>query len=168
MAGVSTKEIKTRIRSMESTRQITRAMEMVASAKLRKAQSQALNCRPYFETLYATMWDIVSHNSDFSSPYLAKRKGNKAAFIVISGDRGLAGGYNGNVLKLLNAKTEGKEVTLLPMGKKGAEHFKAHKMPVLTENYITAETVNIGDCFSIAKTLCKAYLQGWRKSRSRV
>ena len=160
MAGVSTKEIKTRIRSMESTRQITRAMEMVASAKLRKAQSQALNCRPYFETLYATMWDIVSHNSDFSSPYLAKRKGNKAAFIVISGDRGLAGGYNGNVLKLLNAKTEGKEVTLLPMGKKGAEHFKAHKMPVLTENYITAETVNIGDCFSIAKTLCKAYLQG--------
>ena len=160
MAGVSTKEIKTRIRSMESTRQITRAMEMVASAKLRKAQSQALNCRPYFETLYATMWDIINHNSDFSSPYLAKRKGNKAAFIVISGDRGLAGGYNGNVLKLLNAKTEGKEVTLLPMGKKGAEHFKAHKMPVLTENYITAETVNIGDCFSIAKTLCKAYLQG--------
>ena len=160
MAGVSTKEIKTRIRSMESTRQITRAMEMVASAKLRKAQSQALNCRPYFETLYATMWDIINHNSDFSSPYLAKKTGNKAAFIVISGDRGLAGGYNGNVLKLLAAQTEGKEATLLPMGKKGAEHFKAHKMPVLTENYTTAETVNIGDCFSVAKTLCKAYLQG--------
>ena len=160
MAGVSTKEIKTRIRSMESTRQITRAMEMVASAKLRKAQTQALNCRPYFETLYATMWDIIHHNSDFSSPYLAKKTGNKAAFIVISGDRGLAGGYNSNVLKLLSAQAEGKEATLLPIGKKGADYFKAHKTSVLTENYTTAETVNIGDCFSVAKTLCKAYLQG--------
>ena len=160
MAGVSTKEIKTRIRSMESTRQITRAMEMVASAKLRKAQSQALNCRPYFETLYATMWDIVNHNSDFTSPYLARRKGNKAAYIVISGDRGLAGGYNSNVLKLLAAQTEGKAVTLLPIGKKGADYFKAHKIPVLTENYTTAETVSSGDCYSVAKTLCKAYLQG--------
>ena len=160
MAGVSTKEIKTRIRSMESTRQITRAMEMVASAKLRKAQSQALNCRPYFETLYATMWDIVNHDRDFSSPYLAKRNGNKAAFVVISGDRGLAGGYNSNVLKLLSAQMEGKEATLLPIGKKGADYFKAHQIPVLTENYTTAETVNIGDCFSVAKQLCKAYLQG--------
>ena len=160
MAGVSTKEIKTRIRSMESTRQITRAMEMVASAKLRKAQSQALNCRPYFETLYATMWDIVNHDREFSSPYLANRTGNKAAFIVISGDRGLAGGYNSNVLKLLNAQMEGKECTILPIGKKGADYFRSHKFPVLTENYTTAETVNIGDCFSVAKTLCKAYLQG--------
>ena len=160
MAGVSTKEIKTRIRSMESTRQITRAMEMVASAKLRKAQSQALNCRPYFETLYATMWDIVNHDGEFSSPYLAKRDGNKAAFIVISGDRGLAGGYNSNVLKLLNAQMEGKDATLLPIGKKGADYFKAHQIPVLTENYTTAETVNIGDCFSVAKQLCKAFLQG--------
>ena len=160
MAGVSTKEIKTRIRSMESTRQITRAMEMVASAKLRKAQSQALNCRPYFETLYAVMWDIVNHDGEFSSPYLTERKGNKAAFIAISGDRGLAGGYNSNVLKLLAAQTEGKDATILPIGKKGADYFKAHQIPVLTENYTTAETVNIGDCFSIAKTLCKAYLQG--------
>ena len=160
MAGVSTKEIKTRIRSMESTRQITRAMEMVASAKLRKAQTQAMNCRPYFETLYAMMWDIVNHDREFSSPYLIKRPGNKAAFIVISGDRGLAGGYNSNVLKLLAAQTEGKESTILPMGKKGADYFKAHRIPVLTENYTQAETVKIGDCYSVAKTLCKAYLQG--------
>ena len=160
MAGVSTKEIKTRIRSMESTRQITRAMEMVASAKLRKAQTQALNCRPYFETLYTTMWGIVNHDGEFTSPYLAKRNGNKAAFIVISGDRGLAGGYNSNVLKLLSAETAGKNATLLPMGKKGADYFKSHQIPVLTENYVAAETVNIGDCFSVAKQLCKAFLQG--------
>jgi len=102
----------------------------------------------------------VSHNGDFSSPYLAKKTGNKAAFIVISGDRGLAGGYNSNVLKLLATQTQGKESTILPIGKKGADYFKAHQFFVLTENYVAAETVNIGDCFSVAKQLCKAFLQG--------
>lgn len=160
MAGVSTKEIKTRIRSMESTRQITRAMEMVASAKLRKAQTQALNCRPYFETLYGVIWDIVNHNREFSSPYLTRKPGSKAAFVVISGDRGLAGGYNSNVLKLLTAQTEDKEAVILPIGKKGADYFKSHQIPVLTENYTQAETVKIGDCFSVAKQLCKGFLKG--------
>ena len=70
MAGVSTKEIKNRIRSMESTKQITKAMEMVAASKLRKDQSQVLSSRPYFETLYATIHDIVNADRDFSSPYL--------------------------------------------------------------------------------------------------
>ena len=160
MAGVSTKEIKTRIRSMESTRQITRAMEMVASAKLRKAQQQALDCRPYFETLYATLWDIANREEALTSPYLATRTGNKIAYVVISGDRGLAGGSNSNVLKLLTAESQGKESTLLPIGKKGADYFRSHKIPVLTENYTQAETVKIGDCFSIAKELCKGFARG--------
>lgn len=160
MAGVSTKEIKTRIRSMESTRQITRAMEMVASAKLRKAQQQALDCRPYFETLYATLWDIANREEGLSSPYLTAKTGNKVAFVVISGDRGLAGGYNSNVMKLFTAQSEGKESAILPIGKKGADYFRAHKIPVLMENYTQAETVKIGDCFSVAKALCKGFLQG--------
>ncbi len=160
MAGISTKEIKTRIRSMESTRQITKAMEMVASAKLRKAQNQALACRPYFETLYATIWDIVESNREMTSPYLSKRQGNKAVFVLISGDRGLAGGYNSNVLKLLLGKAEGKEMTVLPMGKKGADYLKSHGISSLTESYTHAETVSIGDCFSVAKQLCKGFLKG--------
>lgn len=160
MAGVSTKEIKTRIRSMESTRQITRAMEMVASAKLRKAQAKALACRPYFETLYAAMWDIIGCESDVSSPYLVKKAGNKAAFVLISGDRGLAGGYNSNVQKLLLAEAEGKEISVLPMGKKGADYLKSHNVKTLTEQYTQAEAVSLGDCFSVAKQLCKAFLNG--------
>ena len=160
MAGVSTKEIKTRIRSMESTRQITRAMEMVASAKLRKAQNQALSCRPYFETLYRTIWDIAGHEEEITSPYLAQKTGKKAAFVVISGDRGLAGGYNSNVLKLLTAQTADRDSAIVPIGKKGADYFKSHNIPVLTENYTQAESVKIGDCFSVAKTLCKGYLKG--------
>ena len=73
MAGVSTKEIKNRIRSMESTKQITKAMEMVAASKLRHAQTRVQNSRPYFEILHGTIADIVSANSEFSSPYLQKR-----------------------------------------------------------------------------------------------
>ena len=160
MAGVSTKEIKTRIRSMESTRQITKAMEMVASAKLRKAQAQAFDCRPYFETLYSTIWDIVNQSEELSSPYLSVRNGNKAAYVVISGDRGLAGGYNNNVLKLFFAESAEKEPTILPLGKKGADYFKHHGYATLTDSYALAEDVSVGDCFTLAKQLCKGYLQG--------
>ena len=74
MAGVSTKEIKNRIRSMESTKQITKAMEMVAASKLRHAQARVLNSRPYFEILYSTITDIVNSNTEISSPFLVKRE----------------------------------------------------------------------------------------------
>ena len=160
MAGVSTKEIKTRIRSMESTRQITRAMEMVASAKLRKTQMQALTCRPYYETLYETIWEIVGGEQEVTSPYLKNNAGEKTAYVVISGDRGLAGGYNSNVIKLFTAEAEGKNPVVLPVGRKGADYFRAHHVPALTQNYTQAETVAIGDCFSMAKQLCKRFLQG--------
>ena len=160
MAGVSTKDIKNRIRSMESTKQITKAMEMVAASKLRHAQAQVLASRPYFEILYSTIHEIVESGSDFSSPYLTRRSGNKALYIVIAGDRGLAGGYNSNVLKMVVAQAQDKDVTILPIGKKAIDFFRTRKMPMLTENYPEAAGVSIGDCFSIAKLLSKAYLGG--------
>ena len=160
MAGVSTKEIKTRIRSMESTKQITKAMEMVAASKLRHAQARVLASRPYFEILYSTISDIVRTNSDFTSPYLAARPVKKSVFVVIAGDRGLAGGYNSNIIKLVQAQMEGKDAVVLPIGKKAVDHFRAHKAELLTEQYAAAAELNVGDCFSIAKQLCKAYMAG--------
>ena len=160
MAGVSTKEIKTRIRSMESTKQITKAMEMVAASKLRRAQAQVLNSRPYFEILYNAINDIVDSNQDFSSPYLVKRPVKKVMYIVIAGDHGLAGGYNSNILKLVQAEIEGKDAMVLPIGKKAVDFFRARKVEALTENYALASDITLGDCFSIAKQLSKAYLQG--------
>ena len=157
MAGVSSKEIKNRIRSMQSTRQITKAMEMVAASKLRRAQSQVLSSRPYFETLYATVNEIVDANRDFSSVYLNARPVKKTAWIVIAGDRGLAGGYNSNVLKLAWSEMEGKDVTVMPIGKKAADFFRSRKCQILSEQYAEAEDVSVGDCFSIAKLLCKRY-----------
>ena len=160
MAGVSTKEIKNRIRSMESTKQITKAMEMVAASKLRKAQSQVLNSRPYFEILYATINDIVNSNRDFSSVYLTARPVKKRAYVVIAGDRGLAGGYNTNILKLVYEQMGSGDAVVLPIGKKAVDFFRSRKVPMLSEQYAEAEDVSVGDCFSVAKTLCKAYKQG--------
>ena len=160
MAGVSSKEIKNRIRSMESTKQITKAMEMVAASKLRRAQAQVLNSRPYFETLHATINDIADSNNDFSSPYLVQRPVKRTAYVVIAGDRGLAGGYNSNILKLCYAEMEGKDVAVLPIGKKAVDFFRSRKVEILSENYLEAEGMSVGDCFTVAKTLCKAYLAG--------
>ena len=160
MAGVSTKEIKTRIRSMESTKQITKAMEMVAASKLRRAQTQVSNSRPYFEMLSNTISSILRSNSDFSSPYLKPRTGNKVMYIVIAGDRGLAGGYNSNVLKMVMAEIQGKDAMVLPIGKKAVEFFKGRKIPALSENFAEVAEISVGDCFSISKLLSKAYLNG--------
>ena len=160
MAGVSTKEIKNRIRSMESTKQITKAMEMVAASKLRRAQAQVISSRPYFEILFNTINEIADTNRDFSSPYLTKRDVKKIAYIVIAGDRGLAGGYNSNVLKLVMSEIQGKDACVLPIGKKAVDYFASHGVSILTSNYAQAEDMSLGDCFTVAKNLCKRYLAG--------
>jgi len=158
MAGVSTKEIKNRIRSMESTKQITKAMEMVAASKLRKAQNQVLSSRPYFEILYQTIQDIAGSVQELDSAYLTPRTGNRICYVVIAGDRGLAGGYNSNVFKMVAADTQDVDLTVLPIGKKAADYFKAHGVATLTWEYAHAEHVSMGDCFTMAKDLCKRFL----------
>ncbi len=160
MAGVSSREIKNRIRSMESTKQITKAMEMVAASKLRHAQARVANSRPYFEILYKAIADIVNSNSDFSSDYLAQREVKRSLYVVIAGDRGLAGGYNSNVLKLACAHMEGKDAAVLPIGKKALDYCSAHRIPVLTAAYADAEELSVGDCFSVSKQLSMAYRSG--------
>ena len=157
MAGVSTKEIKNRIRSMESTKQITKAMEMVAASKLRRAQTQVANSRPYFEILRGTIDDIVENNLDFSSPYLKEQDGGKILYIVIAGDRGLAGGYNSNILKLVMNEIKGRDAAVLPIGKKAVDYFRSHKVSVWTDSYAQAADMSIGDCFSVSKQICKAF-----------
>ena len=160
MATVSTKEIKNRIRSMESTKQITRAMEMVATSKLRQAQVQVSASRPYFEILLDTIRDIVSSGSGGESPYLTQRPVKRTAFVVIAGDRGLAGGYNSNLLKTAMDAMADKDAVVLPVGKKMVDFFRTRQVPTLTGEGTNAADVSVGDCFSMAKQLCKAYLRG--------
>ena len=160
MAGVSTKEIKNRIRSMESTRQITKAMEMVAASKLRRAQAQIASSRPYFEILYSTIQDILRTNREFQSPYLKERSGNRVMYIVIAGDRGLAGGYNSNILKLVQSEIQDKDATVLPIGKKAVEYFERRGVPMLTRAFAEAGEISVADCFEIARLVCKGFLAG--------
>ena len=81
-------------------------------------------------------------------------------YIVIAGDRGLAGGYNSNILKMVLSEIQGKDAVVLPIGKKAVDFFRGKKIPALTEGYAEAAEVSIGDCFSISKQLSKAFLEG--------
>ena len=80
--------------------------------------------------------------------------------MVIAGDRGLAGGYNSNILKMVVAQMEGKDAVVLPIGKKAMDYFRSHNVTMLSDTYGNAEDISVGDCFTISKLLCKAYLAG--------
>ena len=97
------KAVELPIKSVQSTMQITKAMELVASSKLRKAKERAEVCRPYFETMHQTLVDIARGNTDFSSVYARESGNEKRCYVLIAGDRGLAGGYNTNLFKCLES-----------------------------------------------------------------
>ena len=158
--AASMKDIKLRINSVTSTMQITKAMELVASSKLRRAQERIAKSRPYFETLYQTLSDIAAKNGDTTSPYTQQREVKRVCWIVIAGDRGLAGGYNNNVLKLALAEMAGKDAVVLPIGKKAVEFFRRHRVPILTEMYAEAAVISVNDCFSMARMLCSSFCEG--------
>ena len=127
MAG-SMKDIKLRIKSVESTMQITKAMELVASSKMRRAKERVEHSRPYFETLHETLTGIAAADPRARSPYLRRDEIRRTLLIVIAGDRGLAGGYNANLFKLAAAEMQGKQAQVITIGKKAQEHYA--KRPV--------------------------------------
>ena len=160
MAASSMKDIKLRIKSVESTMQITKAMELVASSKLRRAKERAESTRPYFNTLYQTLSDIAYSNTDFSSPFLQRREVKKVCCVMIAGDRGLAGGYNSNLFKATTAAMEGKNFCILPIGKKAVE-FCAHRgIEMISGQYMSVEDLGLRDCFAIARLLSSQFREG--------
>ena len=144
------KSVKLRIKSVESTMQITKAMELVASSKLRKAKDRADICRPYFRELHQTLVDITEGNLDFSSIYARKSSSEKYCYIVIAGDRGLAGGYNVNLFKCLEEASAGQDLVVLPIGKKAVEYAHRRKLPILTEEFAEIAEISVADCFEMA------------------
>ncbi|MDD3429365.1 MAG: ATP synthase F1 subunit gamma [Oscillospiraceae bacterium] len=160
MAGASMKDIKIRIKSVESTMQITKAMELVASSKLRHAKERVEKARPYFTTLHAALTDIAYSNTEFASPFIAKREVKKVCYVVIAGDRGLAGGYNSNIFKAVETAAGSAAYSVLPIGKKSVEYFERRKKDLVTKHYANVEDVNIGDCFEMGKILADGFLKG--------
>ena len=151
------KAVKLRIKSVQSTMQITKAMELVASSKLRKAKERAETCRPYFQELYSTLQDIANGNTDFTSVYAKEAASEKCCYVVMAGDRGLAGGYNSNLFKALEAEAEGKDYVVLPVGKKAVEYFRRRQVPILTEKFAEIADVTVANCFEMAKMLCREF-----------
>ncbi len=157
MAG-SMKDIKLRIKSVESTMQITKAMELVASSKMRRAKERVEHSRPYFETLHETLTKIASADPRARNPYLRRDEIKRTLLIVIAGDRGLAGGYNSNVLK--QAGAEEGEVVVLPIGKRSAEYFVHHEVPLFTQEVLLAAEISVGECFQLSRQITEGYLKG--------
>lgn len=153
------KEIKTRIKSVESTKQITKAMELVSSSKFRKAKESAESARPYFNTLYNTVQDIAKNTSNSRNVFLKERKVNNVCYIVIAGDRGLAGGYNSNILKAVIAHNKLGTGKVITVGKKAKESLGKRGYEVI--DYIeSVEKCAYEDANRVAQTAMEAYKNG--------
>ena len=160
MAGGSMKDIKLRIKSVESTMQITKAMELVASSKLRKARDRMEAARPYFMTLYSTLSKLAAYTVDFSSPFLQERPVKKSAYVLVAGDRGLAGGYNNNMFKLFTAHAENKNAVVIPVGKKAVEFCKRRNIEIFTDDYNNVEDFTSEHCTEIGAILTHRFADG--------
>ena len=164
MASGNMKDTKRRIKSVESTMQITKAMELVASSKLRKAKEKADKARPYFDALYETMCEIQAENPSFLSPFTRKVGEGKSLLVVIAGDRGLAGGFNSNIFKLAQARIDelgGKDKTdIIAIGKKAVEYFGKREFNMLGSYPDFSENIRIHQANDIAGEIVDKYVKG--------
>lgn len=123
----SMKDIKRRKASVQSTQQITKAMKLVATAKLQKAKQQAIQARPYYKQIHHTISSILAQSKGVSHSYTAERQGKRNLYLVITSNRGLAGGYNNNIIKLVANHHQAKndeEASVLAVGRKGQDGLR--------------------------------------------
>lgn len=156
------KEIKKRIRSVTNTRQITRAMRMVAAARLRRAQERAESSRPYSEKIREVISSIAAGTRDFSHPMLEYRPIKKTGYLVITSDRGLAGGYNANLLRFVMQTIEERhksadEYTIFVMGRKGRDFFRKRNLPIAKELVQISDNPTLEEIKEIASAAIQSF-----------
>ena len=157
MAGASMKDIKLRIKSVESTMQITKAMQLVATSKLRRAKERMENSKPYTRIAQQAVAAAVASCEDVTVPFVTPRPVKRRCYVVIAGDRGLAGGYNANIFKGVTAHAEGLEYCVLPMGRKAVERFQRYGVESLSNDLTRVEGVTVGTCYKLAEMLIEGY-----------
>ena len=130
------RDIRRRIRSVRSTAQITKTMEMVSAAKLRRAQTALESARPYDRELMKVLANLASASGDTLHPVFVRREVKRRALIVITSDRGLSGAFNVNLIKTAEGRVRdgGAPVTLVTLGRKGADYFRRRNASVLLSN----------------------------------
>lgn len=157
MAGASMKDIKLRIKSVESTMQITKAMQLVATSKLRRAKERMESSQPYTRISQEALAAAVARCEDVTVPFVSPRDVRRRCYVVIAGDRGLAGGYNANVFKALAAHAEGTDYCVLPLGRKAVERFHRLGVESLTDEHVRVEGMSVGTCYKLAERLIDGY-----------
>ena len=158
MAGASMKDIKLRIKSVESTMQITKAMQLVATSKIRRAKERMENSKPYSEIGREAMMAAVRRCADQDVPYVRPRPVQRRLYVVIAGERGLAGGFNGNIFKAVAAHCGDIPYCVLPLGRKAIEKFHRMGIELLSDQYGRVENLSVSRCYRLARLITDGYL----------
>ena len=160
----SIKEIRTHIKSVEQTLKITNAMYLISSSNLRKARKQLNDVEPYFQKIETTISDILHHSPKITHPFFDKRpeipaEKRKVGYIVVTGDKGLAGAYNHNILKLAESKlAKTANPSLFVVGQVGRSYFQEHGIPIDVEFLYTAQNPTVARARDISELIIDLYL----------
>lgn len=152
MAGMGMRDIKRKIKSINSTKQITKAMELVSTAKLKKARERLEKTKPYYKTVQRAIHDVFENSKDVRHEYLRVRDVKKTLYIVITGDRGLCGGYNINAIKkaLEDVKDKSKTV-FITIGTKARDYYKKRGFELVGEVTHISENPTFSQATEIAR-----------------
>ncbi|WP_258358836.1 ATP synthase F1 subunit gamma [Moorella sulfitireducens] len=156
------RDLKRRIRSIRSTQHITRAMKMVAAAKLRKAQAQVTAARPYAEKLEEVVGRLMGAVDPETQPLAAAREVKKAGYVLLTGDRGLAGGYNANLIRLAEERLQAEErpAALVTVGRKGRDYFRRRQVEIVRSFTDIGDEPDLIQARELARQLVELYLEG--------
>jgi len=160
-----TKEIRTKIASVKSTQKITKAMQMVATSKMRRAQERMRLARPYAQKMRNVIGHLTEANPDYRHPFLVTREPKAVGIIVISTDRGLAGGLNANIFKqtlflMRDWQAKGAQVSLCIIGSKGLAFFRRLGVPILANVSGLGDRPHVKDLIGTVKVMLDAYSSG--------
>ena len=157
----SMRDIKRRKGSIQSTQQITKAMKLVSTVKLQKARNHAEQSNPYFNHMYQTVSSMLAHSGNINHPYLKAGDSKKKAVIAIASNRGLAGGYNSNIVKLITESDMKKEdVEIYMIGRKAKETFVRKGYNIKEDYSDVIEGPTYEDAALISKEVLKAFTEG--------
>ena len=161
----SAKEIRTKIKSVQNTQKITRAMEKVAMSKMRKAQDRMAAAKPYAERIRRTIGHLARANAEYRHPFMVEREVKRVAFIVVSSDRGLCGGLNTNLFRttiraIREWKAKGVEVDQAVIGAKAISFFKRVGGKILAESSGLGDQPRMDDLLGTIAAMCRAYEEG--------
>ena len=159
MAGASMNDIKSRMKSVQSTMQITKAMELVATSKLRRAKEKVERSRPYYEVLRDAIKTIKA-SSEVGTSIFGNASDAPTLYVVIAGDRGLAGGYNANVFRLTESLAKSGDSIYRPVGKKALEYYRHRNRDIFSDAFGMVSEIGVGEAFSAAEIITEAFREG--------